>query len=129
MKHQHVDTPSRDPHIENMELVQMHIGAEQPFWDLPYKEAGFLAPSGWIQHTWQAIDPYPLRLHGPLATMTKKRTHDGFIMDIFRTQLVLSNKELACLNNCRLHLGVTRLSDITNADGTSPQDETWTRQV
>jgi hypothetical protein len=46
LRHMHRDTPSRDMHEENMDLVQFHVGSTVNFWELPYEEYGVLAPDG-----------------------------------------------------------------------------------
>jgi hypothetical protein len=46
MKHQHFDTPSKDLHRKNMELVQTYVGMDQNFWDLPFEMFGYVAPTG-----------------------------------------------------------------------------------
>jgi hypothetical protein len=76
MKHQHLDTPSRDLHLKNMELVQTYVGTDQNFWDLPFEMFGHLAPAGWMKQTWEALSA--TRLARPLA-----RPQDKFLMDIF----------------------------------------------
>ena len=63
MTHSNRDTPTADLLTENTDLVQLHIGSNQPFWSLPFCLYGPLAPKGWIKNTWEAIDKTPLTLH------------------------------------------------------------------
>ena len=115
--------------MDNMELVQVHVGSATPFWDLPFSEFGKLAPRGWLKHTWEALDESPLSLRGPLATEPSLRQHDVHLMDVFARDPVLKQKErakdLLSLQNCRLFLGVTRLSEIATAKGTQIRRECW----
>ncbi|MGL5936442.1 MAG: hypothetical protein ACRCZI_12575, partial [Cetobacterium sp.] len=64
MRHMCRDTPSRDMHEENMDLVQFHVGSAANFWELPYEEYGALAPDGWMKHTWESLSKTPLTLKG-----------------------------------------------------------------
>jgi hypothetical protein len=43
-RHMNPNSPSRDLHEENMDLVQYHVGSSDTFWDLPYKKYGHLVP-------------------------------------------------------------------------------------
>jgi hypothetical protein len=51
-RHMHRDTPTKDLHVENMDLVQFRVGSMVNFWELPFEEYGSLAPNRWIKHTW-----------------------------------------------------------------------------
>ena len=62
IKHSHMDSPSNDLHVQNMELVQCYIGTQKPFWDMPFSEYGHLAPRGWMAFTWQEISSTDLSL-------------------------------------------------------------------
>jgi hypothetical protein len=64
-RHMHRDTPSKDLHVENMDLVQFHVGSTVNFWELPFKEYWSLALNGWMKHTWQALSLTTLTLRGP----------------------------------------------------------------
>jgi len=44
-------SPSHDLHLHNMEAIQCHLGSEIPFWELPFKLYGGLAPEGWMKFT------------------------------------------------------------------------------
>jgi len=70
------DTPTGDNLVENMELVQTHIGSGTPFWELPFETHGHLAPDGWVKFTWECLDKFPLELRGPLKTVPKQRDQD-----------------------------------------------------
>ncbi len=117
LRHCNRDTPSHDLHIDNMEAVQTHVGSSVPFWELPFEEYGFLAPDGWMKETWRALSETSLSLRGPLKLFLSLRQHDQHLMDIFIAQ-GYSEDLLLVLQNCRLYLRVTRLSEITSADGT-----------
>ena len=119
------DTPTTDLLVENMELVQVHVGSAQPFWQIPYSSAGFLAPAGWIQHTWEAMEEYELVLQGPLATVSTKRSNDSHLMDIVRDCGKFTEAQMLSINNCRMHLGVTCISDLASISGTRVSSLGW----
>jgi hypothetical protein len=82
----HRDTPSRDLHTENMDLVQFHVGSGVTFWELPFQEYGCLAPDGWIKHTWEALSLTQLTLKGPNLGLPNERERDIPLMDAFIAQ-------------------------------------------
>ena len=49
LKHQEQDTPSRDLMDKNMDLVQLYVGSDQNFWELPFPLYGHLALDGWMK--------------------------------------------------------------------------------
>mgnify|MGYP000579337219 FL=1 len=83
MRHQCRDTPSADLHVENMELLQCHVGSAVPFWELPFDLYGCLAPRSWMKATWEHLDKTPLTLKGPKFTVSPKRARDDHLMDVF----------------------------------------------
>ena len=81
LRHSERDTPSGDLLNENMELLQAHIGSDQPFWELPFEMYGHLAPDGWMKSTWEALSDTRLTLKGPDITVKTKRQNDMHLMD------------------------------------------------
>jgi len=63
IRHGHRSSPSHDLHLHNMEAIQCHLGSEIPFWELPFKLHGGLAPEGWMKFAWQHLSP-PVLLSG-----------------------------------------------------------------
>ena len=120
-------TPTRDLHEENMDLVQLHVGSDQPFWSLPFELYGPLAPPGWMKNTWESLSSTPLQLTGPCIVQPSLREHDVHLMDAF-LDLEPSPLELQTLQDCRLHLRVYALSEITNAAGTALLERPWNGQ-
>jgi hypothetical protein len=109
---------------ENMELVQLHIRSEINFWELPFEQYGFLAPFGWIKHTWEALSQTPLILKGPNIVFPRQRKYDCYIMDAFVDQ-GYDEDAMAKLNECRLFLHATTLAVVCNADGKSFDMFAW----
>ena len=125
LKHQHRDTPSRDLHQENMELLQFYIGSDQNFWDLPFPQYGILAPDGWMKNTWQSLWSTNLSLKGPSLALPTQRTRDVHLMDAFIQSAEIQPADIPVLQKCRLHVRATRLSDITTAEGGHLNQACW----
>jgi hypothetical protein len=123
-RHMHRDTPSRDLHVENMDLLQFHIGSTVTFWELPFQEYGCLAPEGWMKHTWEALSLTQLTLRGPNLGLPNERLHDVSLMDAFVAQ-GFGEQCLITLNECRLYLGASHLSHISTACGSRIDQRCW----
>jgi hypothetical protein len=120
----HRNTPTQMLLHETIELVQLHIGSEINFWELPFEPYGFLAPFGWIKHTWEALSQTSLTLKGPSTAFPKQRKYDCYIMDAF-VDKGYDEDTMAKLNECRLFLHATTLADMCNADGKSFDMIAW----
>jgi len=96
-------------------------------WDMPFTECGHLALRGWMAFTWQELSETSLLLKGPLATIPPRRALDLFVNEV----MVRGKWEPSCcklLNEVRLHMGVTYLSDVCNAAGTHILRDVWNCQ-
>jgi hypothetical protein len=124
LRHMHRDTPSRDMHEENMDLVQFHIGSTVTFWELPFEEYGSLAPDGWMKQTWQALSQTTLTLKGSDLGLPNERITDVSLMDAFVAQ-GYSEETLRILNECRFWLAASHLSHITTACGQRVDAQCW----
>jgi hypothetical protein len=125
MKHQHLDTPSRDLHRENMELVQTYVGTDQNFWDLPFELFGHLAPAGWMKQTWEALSATNLSFRGPRLACPLAWPQDKFLMDVFLDTPSIPEAHLPILQEVRLHLRTDLLSDIVDASGSRITHASW----
>jgi len=77
--------------------------------------------------TWQELSETGLSLKGPLATIPSHRALDLSINEVMvREKLEPSRRKL--LNEVRLHMGFTYLSDMCNAAGTHILPEVWNCQ-
>ena len=124
VRHVHLDSPSGNLHVQNMELVQCYVGSAKPFWDLPFADYGNLAPRGWMAFTWHELSETNLSLHGPLATIKPRRQGDRSLTDLWVDKQVEPSKR-KLLNEVRLHLGVTYVSDLCNAADTHIHPGVW----
>ena len=110
-----------------MDIVQLYIGSEINFWELPFEAYGFLVPLGWMKHTWEALSTSPLVLHGPSLSPPLQRQHHKYLMDAFVDQFT-NQTLLMQLNACRLYLHATTLADISSADGLNVDLGVWLGQ-
>jgi len=124
LRHQCRDTPSAELHVENMELLQCHVGSAVPFWELPFDLYGCLAPRSWMKTAWEHLDKTPLTLKGPKITVAPKRARDNHLMDMF-IQHDFDVETLHMLNECRPHLHATTAADVTEADGSAITQDAW----
>jgi hypothetical protein len=124
LRHMHRDTPSRDLHAENMDLVQFHVGSSVTFWELPFQEYGCLAPEGWIKHTWEALSDTQLTLKGVNLGLPDERIKDTALMDAFIAQ-GYNEAKLTILNECRFYLGASHVSHISTACGSRIDKRCW----
>jgi hypothetical protein len=74
LRHCHRGTPTSMLLDEKMELVQLHVGSDQTFWELPSTQYCFWAPDGWIKHTREAMEGTSLTFRElDLAVSVKRR--------------------------------------------------------
>ena len=124
LRQQARDTPTSMLMTENEDLVQLYVGSETNFWELPFEQYGVLAPDGWMKHTWEALSQTPLTLRGPSLAPPLQRQHDLYIMDAFVDQN-LPLDILCQLNEVRLHLQAVTLADLCTANGTALDAQVW----
>ncbi len=116
LRHDHHESPTQTLLQENFELVQWYVGSDQTFWDLSFDQYGHLAPAGWVASTWEHLSSSTLSLKGRDLSLPRLCNQDKHLMDVFIAKYTDTAKTTR-LNNCRLYLGVTRLSEITMACG------------
>ena len=108
-----------------MEEHILEVGSSTPFWQLPYDKWGPLCTWTWMMHTWKDLWQAGMTLCGPLQAIPLLRLHDACLMDVFMSLDCFSHKELRTLRDCRMHLEVTRVSDVATADGTAIHFDSW----
>lgn len=127
LRQAHRSTPTHMLLDENMDLVQMYVGSEINFWELPFEQYGSLAPNGWMKHTWESLSQTSLVIKGPPLAFPRRRQRDMFLMDAF-VDMNYDHDTLATLNECRLFLHATTLADICTADGKGVDTRAWLGQ-
>jgi hypothetical protein len=99
-----------------MENLILELGSATSFWQLDYNTWHHIATPSWIKFTWQAATSVNLTLKGPLSLPKPQRLHDICLMDAFVAH-GYDPQQLQILNDVRMYLQVTLLSDIALADG------------
>ena len=125
LRHQQRDTPSRDLMEDNMDAVQTHVGSEINFWELPHQDCSWMVPEGWMKNTWEALSKTPITLSGVNLALPKQRSNDQYLMDVFIGCGRYDPHQLQQLQDCRLFLRATTLSDISNAQGDAIHTNAW----
>lgn len=100
-----------------MDLLQLQCGSGTNFWELPYNIYVPLAPDGCIKFTWEATSSTPITVKGRNLTVSPAHRGDTHIIDAL-VKSGCHGTDLLEMNDCRIHLGVTLLSDMVTADGT-----------
>ena len=78
----------------------------------------------YIKNTWQALSTSSLTLKGPPITQPSQRLHDHHLMDVFLS-MDPDTSDLQALQDCRLFLEVTTLSDTCTARGSRIEKRAW----
>jgi len=99
-----------------LENIQVALGLNDLFFNYSYTTYGHLVPQSWMTSLWEFVSTYNLRIEGWSSTIKKQRKHDRCLMESFVGK-GYSNDDLHQLNQCRKHLQVHSLADITNAMG------------
>ena len=100
----------------NLENLTLELGSAEPFWNLDYPTWEPLVTPSWLKATWRDLHASSLSLQGPLSRLPLARIHDVCLMDRFVAE-GMPAEHLCILNDVRMFKQVTRLSDITTADG------------
>ena len=102
----------------SMGTTQLECGVETPFFSLEAATWHPLVTKTWISHIWQECQPkdIEIRFHRDLFwTPSAQREHDICIMTV--AAQLYDGTDLFKINQCRIALKVTYLSDITSVDG------------
>jgi len=76
-----------------------------------------LIEHGWIQHVWQSIEKYNIKLKGPYITPSINRINDYALMEKVIQDDLYTDEDVKSINRCRLYLRVQNLSEIKNGQG------------
>jgi hypothetical protein len=75
-----------------------------------------LATDSWIKSTWEFVVRYGISIHDDLPAFHPIRYHDQLLIPLFY-KIGFRGSSLRLVNQCRLFLRVTWLSEIVTADG------------
>jgi hypothetical protein len=111
----------------SLETLRLDIGCNGSILTLPYDTFGSLTCSSWIQHTWQFLHSFGIKLDIHVPEFELAREHDQLIIPTF-VQQGFDGVELVQLNRCRVFLQVVTLSDICTGDGSRFTRSCWNGQ-
>jgi hypothetical protein len=97
------------------EALKLEIGCNGFLLDNPWSLAP-LAADSWIKSTWQFVHEHGIEIQDDIDDFYPLREFDQLLIPIFH-RLGYRGNELVRLNQCRLYLGVTWLSEIATGDG------------
>ena len=129
LRHHHRSTPTGVLLDDNMDIMQVHVGSEVNFWEMPYEMYSSLAPDGWVKHTWEAQSKTAITPRGVQLAVSPERPNDQFLMDVFLFSGLYNPDQIQQLQDCRLFLRVTTLSHICTADGTHIHPKAWNGRI
>ena len=100
----------------NEELLKLELGLPGNIFDADYPLYHNLATDSWIKSLWKFLFDMNIQITMRSPPLKPTKTHDTYLIEAFAAQ-GFKNSQLRRLNNCRKHLQVTTLGDITVADG------------
>ena len=104
--------------LASMSTTQLECGVSIPFFTLPVDPWYSLVTETWISHLWRECQPMAIDLrfeHELGWTPQAQRENDQCIMEV--AARMYAGKDLLQINQCRIKLQVTYLSDIASVDG------------
>jgi len=102
----------------SMSMTQLECGVTTPFFSLPAETWHDLVTKTWITHIWNECEPRGIEIlfSDTIWTPEAQRQHDYPLMELAEN-LYGNCIHLYNINQCRLALQVTFLSDIVSVDG------------
>jgi len=103
----------------SMSLTQLECGVSKPFFSLPAETWHDLVTPTWLTHIWKECEPKGIEIHfapDHFWLPSAQRVNDHPLMELAE-YLYGNSIHLHNINQCRLALQVTYLSDITSVDG------------
>jgi hypothetical protein len=100
---------------QTCEAMKLELGTNGYLLSNPWALAP-LATEGWIKSTWKFAVEYGVTIKDDLPEFCPIRLFDRLLIPLFHN-LGFHGQSLRCINQCRIFLRVTWLSEITTADG------------
>jgi hypothetical protein len=101
----------------SISLTQLEAGIRSPIFESQWKQHGHYTTETWITKTWEFLSSNGITVHIPeIWTALPQRKNDSFIMELAQ-KLLPTKSEQKHVQQCRIFLKVTTLSDITEATG------------
>ena len=109
----------------SFELLRLEIGLPGRSDDWQWNAVGVLATDCWIADLLKYMYQHEFKLTDTLPTLRSYRGSDKFLVKEFMAHGYFK-KDLRMLNECRKHLRVSTLAEITSADGVYLEEWAWT---
>jgi hypothetical protein len=100
---------------QTCEALKLELGTNGPLLSNSWSLA-VLATDGWIKSTWQFASEFNIKICDDIPEFQPIRVYDQLLIPTF-CRLGYRGQQLRLLNQCRLFLKVSWLSEITTADG------------
>jgi hypothetical protein len=97
------------------EAFKLEGGCSGPIFSLPGVLEAVMTPS-WVTHTWRFLREFGIEVIDDIPDFKPRRLNDQLLVPLF-IKLGYAGRSLLLLNQCRLFLRVTWLSDLVTADG------------
>jgi hypothetical protein len=111
------DSPTGNLLRTSIEQCKVELGLGGDLFTHDYKKLHHLVTECWITKVWQELHLNDIVLHQCTPNLRLRCTNDHFIMDAF-IHTGYKRRLLHDLNQCRIYLQVTTVSDMTNGTGT-----------
>jgi hypothetical protein len=108
---------------QSCEALKLELGANGPVFQNSLAYAP-LAADSWVKSTWQFVQEFGISIHDDIKEFLPIREHDRLLVPLF-VHFGFRGDELQRLNQCRLYLKVSWLSEIVTGDGRYIELSAW----
>ena len=99
-----------------IEVAKTELGQGGSLFQQDFLKTGFLLTNSWIAGVWHELVTNEIEFHETTPSLHLRREHDQFLMTLF-AQHDYPKYQLRQLNQCRIYLRVTCVSDLCNGHG------------
>ena len=99
-----------------IEQAKVEIGVCGNVLTQPFDLYGYLLTDSWIKGVWQEVFHTSIHVIEQTESLKPKQDNDILLIEQF-TSIGYSKGKMTLLNQCRVYLQVTTLSDLTSGDG------------
>ena len=125
IRHSQSGTTSHDLIHTSLAASTLELGCSGQLLTKDYQTHGRHLTSTWITHLWQFCSRYQIKIQSKIPILSLSRKHDRFLMEEIINLKVFTSGQLHKINQCRLYLQVTTVSDITTGDGRRITKVAW----
>ena len=116
MEHTQQNTITGQLLTTSFEQLRLEIGTSGFLTDNPYKALQATTTKTWLSDLWEFAARFQIQIRDDLGQLQLQRQNDKFLMDEF-IRAGYTGTQLKQLNECRMFLHATTLSDIVTIDG------------